>query len=402
MPMGPGRGATYRFDDWTSADHNQWRVAMLARHNVAAGIVAASLSLLMSGPALAATFVYISNSEDGDIGMYTLNSDGSLQPGQRFKAEKIVMPMTVSPDNRFLIAAVRSKPFSAYTYSIDSGTGALKLVGTGPLAESFPYISLDRSGRYLLGASYGANLVSVNPVGPDGRVGPPLQTIPTARNAHAIRSDNTNRFVFVPHLGTDQIFQFLFDDKTGRLTANTPPVAQMKAGTGPRHLITSADNRFVYLLNEVTATVTTLALDGKTGLLTEMSSASALPPDSKLVPGAPRPSPGRNTDNDIWASDLHLTPNGRFLYAAERTSSSIGAFRVDAATGSLAYLGSTPTEKQPRGFRIDPTGRFMVVSGEKSETITSYSIVQSNGSLVPVGKVPTGKGSNWVEIVSFD
>src|SRR5438309_6932269 len=110
----------------------------------------------------------------------------------------------------------------------------------------------------------------------------------------------------------------------------------------------------------------------------------------------------RNTDNDIWASDLHLTPNGRFLYAAERTSNSIGGFSVDGATGKLTHLGNTPTEKQPRGFRIDPTGRFMVVSGEKSETITSYSIVQSNGSLVPVGKVPTGKGSNWVEIVSFD
>ena len=260
---------------------------MRARHTVAAGIVAASLWLLVSFPALAATFVYVSNAEEGDIGMYTLNPDGSLLPGQRFKAEKIVMPMTISPDKRFLIAAVRSKPFSAYTYSIDSGSGALKLVGTGPLAESFPYISLDRTGRYLLGASYGANLVSVNPVGPDGRVGPPLQTIPTARNAHAIRADNTNRFVFVPHLGTDQVLQFLFDDKTGRLAANTPPVLQLKAGTGPRHLIISSDNRFVYLLNELTATVTTLSLDDKTGLLTEVGSVSALPPDSKLVPGLP-------------------------------------------------------------------------------------------------------------------
>ncbi len=376
--------------------------------NFRAVILMAASSLLFSAQAAAATFVYVSNAEDGDIGMYTLQSDGSLRPGARFKAEKVVMPMTVSPDKRFLVAGVRSKPFSAYTYSIDRASGALQLVGTGPLAESFPYISFDRSGRYLLGASYGAHLVSVNPVGADGRVGEPLQVIPTARNAHAIRTDNTNRFVFVPHLGTDQVFQFLFDEKSGRLTANTPPVAQMKAGTGPRHLITSPDNRFVYLLNELTATVTTLALDGKTGTLKEVGSASALPLDSKLAPGAPRGAigapgaPVRDTSNDIWASDLHLTPNGKFLYAAERTSSSIGAFRVDAATGSLAYLGSTPTEKQPRGFRIDPTGQFMVVSGEKSETITSYSIVQSNGSLVPVGKVPTGKGSNWVEIVSFD
>src|SRR5205085_2778377 len=180
--------------------------------------------------------------------------------------------------------------------------GALNLVGTGPLAESFPYIFHDRSGRFLLGASYGANLVSVNPINADGRVGEPIQTIPTARNAHSIRTDNTNRFVFVPHLGTDQVFQFLFDQKTGRLTANTPPVLQLKAGTGPRHFITSSDNRYVYLLSELTATVSTLALDGKTGLLSEVASVSALPPASKLVPGGPRgpDAPQRNRDNDIW------------------------------------------------------------------------------------------------------
>src|SRR3989454_500193 len=275
--------------------------------NFKAAILMAASSLLFSAQASAATFVYVSNAEDGDIGMYTLQSDGSLQPGPHFAAEKVVMPMPVSPDKRFLIAAVRTKPFSAYTYSIDRGTGALRHVATGPLAESFPYISLDRTGRFLLGASYGGHLVSVNPVGADGRVGEPLQVIPTARNAHAIRTDNTNRFVFVPHLGTDQVFQFLFDEKSGRLTANTPPVAQMKAGTGPRHLITSPDNRFVYLLNELTATVTTLALAGKTGTLKEVDSVSVLAPDTKLVPGVPRGAVGtpganqapRNTDNDI-------------------------------------------------------------------------------------------------------
>jgi len=123
-------------------------------------IIAVLLSMVSGVPAFAATFVYVSNAEDGDIGMYTLQSDGSLRSGPRFKAEKVVMPMAVSPDKRFLIAAVRSKPYQAFSYSIDPGSGALKLVGTGPLAESFPYISLDRGGRFLLGASYGANLVS--------------------------------------------------------------------------------------------------------------------------------------------------------------------------------------------------------------------------------------------------
>jgi 6-phosphogluconolactonase len=346
------------------------------------------------------SFVYVSNAEDGDIGVYALRPDGSLEPKGRTKAQKLVGPMSVRPDKRVLVAAARSQPYSAYSYRIDHSSGALELIGTGPLAESLPYIHFDRTGRYVLGASYSAHLVSVNPVGKDGRVGDPMQVIPTARNAHAIITDRSNRFVFVPHLGTDQVFQFVFDEKSGRLSANTPPLLQLKAGTGPRHLITSPDNKFVYLLNELTATVSTLSLEN--GILKEISSASALPPDTKLVPGAPRPAAGRDTSNDIWASDLHITPNGKFLYAAERTSSSIGAFSVDSSSGKLSYLGSTPTEKQPRGFRIDPAGRFVVVSGEKSQTISSYAIDQASGSLKPIGSYPTGKGSNWVEIVSFD
>jgi 6-phosphogluconolactonase len=373
--------------------------------------IAFLLFMVFGTPALAATFVYVSNADDGEIGTYTLQRDGSLKPGQRIKAEKIVMPMAVSPDKHFLIAAVRSKPYQAYSYLIDPGSGELKLIGVGPLAESFPYISLDRSGRFLFGASYGANLVSVNPVGADGRIGEPLQVVPTARNAHSIRADNSNRFVFAPHLGTDQVFQFLFDEKSGRLTANTPPVLQLKQGTGPRHLVVAQDNRFIYLLNELTGTVTTLALDPSTGLLTELDSVSVLPPETKLVPGMPRgavgtpganQAPGRNTDNDIWAADIHLTPNGRFLYASERTTGTIGAFRVDGASGKLVYVGSAPTEKQPRGFNIDPTGQFIVVSGEKSDMLAVYSIQAESGALKSIGRYPTGKGANWVEIVTFD
>jgi 6-phosphogluconolactonase len=368
---------------------------------LASGIAVTAL-MTLTGAAHAGTFVYVSNAEDGDIGMYTLRPDGSLLPGARVAAGKPVMPMSVSPDRRFLYAAVRSKPFAVITYAIDRTTGALSKRSGAALAESLPYIRVDRTGSFLLGASYGGNLVSVNAIGKDGAVSDPRQVISTARNAHSIITDNSNRFVFVPHLGTDQIFQFRFDAKTGRLSANTPPVVQLRAGSGPRHIIMSADNRFAYLLNELTATVTTLSLDAKTGLLTEVSSASALPPDTKLGPGAPRPSPGRNVDNDVWASDLHLTPDGKFLYAAERTSSSLGALGVDPATGKLTYLSSTPTEPQPRGFAIDPKGRTMIVSGEKSDTISVYAIDPGTGALSLREKHPTGKGSNWIEIVSFD
>jgi len=364
------------------------------------GIIA--MSALASSSALAATFVYVSNAEDGDIGAWSMQADGALKALARVPAAKVVMPMAVSPDRRLLYAASRSKPYTVHVYAIDPGTGALKPFSTAPLAESFPYISLDRTGRFLFGASYGGHLVSVNAVGADGRVAAsPLQVIPGGRNAHSILVDASNRFVYVPNLGTDQIFQFVFDAKTGRLTSNTPAVLQMKPGTGPRHFAFSPDNKFVYLLSELLATVHTLSLDAKTGLLAETSSASALPPDSKLQPGSPRPHP-RNTDNDIWAADIHITPNGKFLYASERTSGTLAAFSVDAASGKLTYLSSTPTEKQPRGFAIDPKGKYLVASGEKSETISVYAIDPASGALKALQKYPTGKGANWVEIVSFD
>ena len=358
-----------------------WDLARFAAH--VAPIVAVLMSLASSAPVLAGAFVYVSNADDGEIGTYTLQRDGSLKPGQHARAEKIVMPMAVSPDKRFLIAAVRSKPYQAYSYSIDRGSGELKLVGNGTLAESFPYISFDRSGRFLFGASYGANLVSVNPVGADGRVGDPPQVVPTARNAHSIRVDNSNRFVFAPHLGTDQIFQFVFDEKTGRLTANTPPVLQLKQGTGPRHLVISQDNRFIYLLNELTGTVTALALDPSAGLLKELhtSSLSCLrtPSSSPACRAArlARPARTRHPATLITTSGLRIFTSLRtagFSTPPSARPSTLAAFRVDTASGKLTYLGSTPTEKQPRGFNIDPTGRFIVIPASSATCSTRSTL----------------------------
>src|SRR6266581_9596965 len=161
------------------------------------------MSALASTSAFAATFVYVSNAEDGEIGAYAMQADGALAPLARVQAAKVVMPMAVSPNRRLLYAASRSKPYTVHVYAIDSGSGALKPVSTAPLAESFPYISLDRTGRFLFGASYGGHLVSVNAVGSDGRVlAEPLQVITVGRNAHSILVDATNRFVYVPNLGT--------------------------------------------------------------------------------------------------------------------------------------------------------------------------------------------------------
>ena len=112
-----------------------------------------SVLIASTGAASAGTYVYVSNAEDGDIGVYTLNADGALQPGARVKAGNLVMPMAASPDKRFLYAAVRSRPYAVLTFAIDPKTGELKQLSGGALAESYPYISVDKSGRFLLGAS---------------------------------------------------------------------------------------------------------------------------------------------------------------------------------------------------------------------------------------------------------
>ena len=358
----------------------------------------------------AATYVYVSKADDGEIRTFRMLANGALQSGPRVKAASMVMPMAVSPNRCYLYAAARARPFTVHAYSIDPETGALTHLATSPLAESFPYISLDKTGRFLLSASYGGNLVSVNAINGDGSVAAePLQVIPVGRSAHSIRVDESNRFAFVPTLGSDQIFQFMFDADTGRLASNTPAVTLLKPSTGPRHFTTSRDNRFLYVLNEMLGSVTTFALDATTGLLTEQDAVSGLPSDTGLIPGAPRGAvgihsgpPARNTDNDIWAADIHLSADGGFLYISERTSSSIGAFSVDIATGKLTYRSSTPTEKQPRSFAIDAMGKFMVVTGEKSETLSVYALDAASGALKFLGKYPVGMGAGCVEIVSFE
>ena len=338
------------------------------------------------------TYVYVSNADDGEIATYLQTGAGDLVARGKARAAAALGPLALSPDRRRLYAASRAKPFSVHVFNLDPASGALTPHSVSPLAESFPYLSLDRTGGALFGASYGAHLVSVNEVAADGRVAPdPRQVIPVGRHAHAILADPSNRWVLVPCLGTDQVVPFAFE--AGRLQAIRP--VQMPAGTGPRHLAFSRSH--VYVLGELTGSVTTFAL--RDGILTELATARM---ETSLRPGAPRgpDAPPRERDKDVWAADIHLTPDERFLYTSERTSSTLCAYRVDAPTGGLTWLGAVPTEQQPRGFAVDPQGKFLVAAGEKSTTVSVHAI-SADGSLGAARRFPGGRGGNWVEIVAF-
>jgi 6-phosphogluconolactonase len=226
----------------------------------------------------------------------------------------------------------------------------------------------------------------VNPIA-DGVVQAPKQIVPTAPNAHAILPDNSNRHVLVPSLGGDTLLHFRFDAATGTLSANEPAGAKVKEKAGPRHFRFTKDEKFVYLLNELDATVYVLPYDAKMGVAgKELQVVSALPDGFTGKP---------------WAADLQLTPDGAFLYASERTSSTLAGFKVDGASGKLTPIGSFPTEQQPRAFAIDPSGRYLFAVGEKSDSMTSYAIDAKTGKLEKLKQYPVGKNPNWVEIVAL-
>ncbi|MFZ5453895.1 MAG: lactonase family protein [Thermodesulfobacteriota bacterium] len=149
------------------------------------------IHLLCSGvmiPAASAkTFVYVSNAQDGEIATLQMNpQNGALQLLGKTPSGKIVMPLAVSPDRRFLYASIRSIPYSVATYAINSATGALTHLSTVPLAADMDYISPDRTGRFLFSVSYSGAIITVNPIGLRGLVQPgPLQVIHTGSHPHA-------------------------------------------------------------------------------------------------------------------------------------------------------------------------------------------------------------------------
>lgn len=343
--------------------------------------------LAMAAGVQAATFVYVANADSQDISVLELDRpQGQLKPVETVAVAGTVMPMAVSADKRFLYAALRSQPFRVTSFAIDGATGRLRKLGEAPLADSMANIDLDASGRWLFAASYPGHKITVNSIGKDGLVGPVHQLLPTAPHAHAIHADAANRYVLATSLGGDNLSIWRFDAEKGQLTPGDPALVTTAPKAGARHFVWDKSQRFLYLLNELDASLYVYAWDGTRGALRELQRTTTLPPGFADKP---------------WAADLHLTPDGKYLYASERTSSTLSGFRVDPASGLLQPLGQTPTEKTPRGFAIDSTGRYLVVAGQGSHSVSVHPIDGASGALGPPRSLAVGKNPNWIEIVDL-
>lgn len=353
------------------------------------------------------TFVYVSNGDDGDITVMELNlNSGNLKLVEKIPAGPNVMHMALSPDHHFLYASIRSEPFSVISYSINSETGKLTQLSKESLPDNMVYISVDKTGRFLLSVSYSGSKIAVNPIASNGVVQPePIQLISTELKPHSILVDQSNRFIYVPHLGNDKIRKFLFDESTGNLKPNNPDFVYSKNGSGPRHFDFSPNNNFVYVSNELDGTVYAYEMNNKTGILTEIQRISVFPPPNMTVESST--TLGRNdvkdvsdgVDTAIKVADIHITSDGKWLYVSERATNTITAFSVDSASGNLTYIGNYNTEKIPRGINIDPDGNFVIAAGQKSDHVSVYAINRQSGELKLLDRYESGKGPNWIEIV---
>jgi len=353
----------------------------------------------MSRPGTASFFAIVSNAVDGDLAVFRVDgSTGGIEPVARYPAGDTVMPMALSSDQRVLHAATRGAKRSIVTYAVDSHTGSLTHVHTARIESSLAYVSLTPSDDWLLGASYGESSVSLYRASSlaNGAVAP-RQTIDGFVHAHAVIASSDGRFAYASSLGSNRVFCFALED-AGRLVEIG--TVDLGAGFGPRHLRFSPDGGVLYVLSEFRATVAVFSRDAETGTLSGRSVSPRAPALAHLNDGCLR-TPHLDpvtAASLIWGADVQLTPDGRFVYVAERTSSRLIAYRV-TGEGSLDYAGYTDTEAQPRGFRIDPSGRFLVACGEKSAHVAVYAIDAASGALSAVSRCAGGLGANWVEIV---
>ena len=364
------------------------------------------MALSMSFTTQAKTFVYVSNSDSGKLSHYQLDErDGKLKFMDEIEAGAKVMPTSISPDKTYLYAATRKAPFGLVSWKIDPKSGELTDKQVSPIDYSYAYIATDNDGKYLLGASYGQDVV-VSYELKEGKLSEkPISVYKTGPHAHSVIVDKTNESVYVGNLGADKVLQLSLSPK-GELAAIGDGGVDTVKGDGPRHSVISPDNRFVYNIGEMGGVITQFERDSK-GALTKVSETpSAVADKYKLEHGKERPDGYSDPTPRIWSSDIKMTSNGKLIYVSERTSSTVAGYKVDKATGKLSLVGVWEVEKQPRGIAVTPNGKWLIVTGEKSNSVTTYKINNKTGVIIFAARAPASndkkpQDANWISVVSF-
>ncbi|MDF1813578.1 MAG: lactonase family protein [Verrucomicrobiales bacterium] len=344
--------------------------------------LAASALLTLSASAEPKT-VYFGTGGKGAEGIYqaTFNPDnGKWTPSKL--AAKIGSPgfLALHPDGDKLYAVGR--------WEKNNGVIAYKIKKNGDLEEfaksvnpdgGGAHIAIHPSGKFLLTAQYGGGSVALFPLTDDGKPGEAVVTeheggsnvVPKRQESphpHWCGFSPDAKYAFVPDLGLDQIVIYKVDAETPSITKHG--VARSVPGGGPRHMRFSIDGKYIYLLNELTLSVTTFSWDPKTGTAERLSTTPALSEETKAA----------ETFNS--AAEILVHPSGKYVYSSNRGHDTVTVYQADPATGKLEVVQVQPIRGAfPRNINLDPTSSWLLAAGADSNTVAAHSIDPETGKL---------------------
>jgi 6-phosphogluconolactonase (cycloisomerase 2 family) len=348
-------------------------------------------------PTLAYVGTYSSGGNaNGGRGIHIFEIDptsGALTPRDVFETKVNPAWLAFDPSHTHLYSAneVSNLPGnsgSVSAYAIERPSGRLTLLNTVSSEGGGPaHMSVHPSGTFAFAANYGGGSIVVLPIRANGELGAATDvkrhqgTVGPTRaasapagsfaisghdrpHAHMIQSDPAGRFVFAADLGLDQILIWKFDAQAGTLAPADPPFVSVPPGDGPRHFVFHPNGRWFYSLQEEGSTVMVFDYDAALGRLTA----------KQTVASVPKGFAGTN-----FTSEILVSPDARFLYAANRLHDSIAWFSI-GPQGTLTFVGEEWTRGDyPRSFNIDPTGTFLYSCNQRSDAVVVFRLHRGTG-----------------------
>lgn len=271
-----------------------------------------------------------------------------------------------------------------YAYDIDQKTGRLHFINARPTRGAAPcHLSLGPGRQHLMAANYTDGNIAVFPLRADGGLAPlsdlkqhhgtgPIKGRQAGPHAHCILPAPDGRHLLSADLGADKVYVYLPPDEKGKMPAAAPSFYPVTPGSGPRHLAFHPQRNAVYVINELSSTVSVFDYDPGSGRLDEIQTISTLPD-------------GFTSHNQC--AEIEISADGRFLYGSNRGHDSIVVYRVDPKNGKLQPLQHQPTlGRWPRFFLLDPTGNFLLAANKESNAIVAFRIHRDSGRIMPAGQ----------------
>jgi 6-phosphogluconolactonase len=322
--------------------------------------------------------------DDGAIHAFHLDrSRGQLEPAARTSGVEHPFFLALSPDRRFLYS-IHARRFGSAehehvaAYEILDRSGRLKLLNRqSALGSAACYLAVDATGRTVLVANYATGSVAALPIGEDGSLGEATSffqhagsSIDPARqkgpHAHCFVISPDNRFALAADLGIDQVLGYRLDASTAKLVPGRQAFTRTPPGAGPRHLTFAPNGKHIYVINELSNSITLFDYDAQTGILIERQTVPTLPPD---------------LDATSACADVKITPDGRFLYGTNRGHDSIAAYRI-GEDGQLTLIAiEASLGEGPQNLAITPDGQLMLCANMPGNNVVVFRIDSETGRL---------------------